>query len=693
MIISSMTLTNFRQYYGEQKLDLSPNSDCNIVLIHAENTFGKTAFLNAFTWCLYGKVTSLPNPTRIFSNKTLAETKIGGEIITRVQMDFENEDSYYTVVRTQKFSKLSSNSAKPIGAATCSLSYRDSTGKSHRPQNPQNHINIVLPEEMHPYFFFDGEDMDKLAMAESKEKIKTAIRNLMDLTTIDRGIHHLNSVSKKFRSEVKGFGNIESHKIGDELDEIETKISDYNNSLNDFKKQLNALQEELHACENQLKSIGPAKELQEKKMKLQEQGKEQKEKMIQVNNELIELIAKKGCIPFFTKAVDEVITDLEDKREKKVLPAGIRDNFINDLLQDGICICGTNLNKNEKAKKAIEEYLKHKACASEIEDTANRLSGVLISFKDINQQFKRGLKRLIGEKQEAYNLIRSITEQIDDIKLKLKNNQDLEEIPRLEQKIEDIGDKIDEYKKMIIRTELTIEQYNNEKGELESEFKKIEGLSSQMDLNKRRVAVCNEASELLKEINEILVNEVRSKVHDKINEILKSVTGNDIHAEITDDFHLLTKEFIGKELSQLDKSTAQNQITSLSFIGALIDIAKTNFNDSQKQKQGPSLLRGGLFPLVMDSPFGTISNVFGPRMLKNLANLTPQIIMMLSPKQKLGLEDIINQNLSKEYILIRYKHKPTDADIKSGKLELHGRIIETVRETQDFPYTIVERIN
>jgi len=56
MIISCITLNNYRLYKGKNTLSLSCSEGKNILLISGENGFGKTTFLHSLMWCLYGKL-------------------------------------------------------------------------------------------------------------------------------------------------------------------------------------------------------------------------------------------------------------------------------------------------------------------------------------------------------------------------------------------------------------------------------------------------------------------------------------------------------------------------------------------------------------------------------------------------------------------------------------------------------------
>lgn len=55
MKIDKIILTNFRQYYGENIIDLMTTNDRNIVLLGGKTGYGKTNFLLSLVWSLYGE--------------------------------------------------------------------------------------------------------------------------------------------------------------------------------------------------------------------------------------------------------------------------------------------------------------------------------------------------------------------------------------------------------------------------------------------------------------------------------------------------------------------------------------------------------------------------------------------------------------------------------------------------------------
>lgn len=55
MIIKSLTLNNFRQFIGQQKIDFASDPSKKVTIVMAESGVGKTTLLQSFQWVLYGK--------------------------------------------------------------------------------------------------------------------------------------------------------------------------------------------------------------------------------------------------------------------------------------------------------------------------------------------------------------------------------------------------------------------------------------------------------------------------------------------------------------------------------------------------------------------------------------------------------------------------------------------------------------
>ena len=146
MLINSIEISNFRQFYGRQKIQFSTDAKKNITLIHAENGVGKTALLNAILWCFYNKTTDNFERKKDLQNHHARES---GQKGYYVFIEFEEDGEHFVAQR--QVSSLS-------GGQQIFRIYRIlDTGDHKEIPSPEVFINSIIPKDMAGYFFFQGE--------------------------------------------------------------------------------------------------------------------------------------------------------------------------------------------------------------------------------------------------------------------------------------------------------------------------------------------------------------------------------------------------------------------------------------------------------------------------------------------------------------------------------------------------------
>jgi DNA sulfur modification protein DndD len=691
MKLKKLEITNFRQFYGTVKLDFSTCPRKNVTVIHGANASGKTALLNAFRWCLYGKI-DLPSPDKVVSNRLVVESDNTKPITVSIAIEFDHDDEIYRLERKRKYRKFDDLKIDPTGPSELTLSKIGGKDKqSEIVENPQDRIRQILPEDIQPYFFFDGEDISSLANAE--DKIKDGIRNLMSITQIERGIKHLESCVQRFRKEYSNHSGTEAQNLDSQIAGIENDLQELNITESNTQKKINSLQKEKQLISERQKKLEPAKgyQIEREELELKEHN---------LDNELIEnqtkqkrLIRSHGPLPFLRKAMTDIDDLIEDKRIKGDLPTGAKENFVKDLLNRGICLCERELPENSPERKAVQNFLLKKAGSAEVENRIQTLSG---QIKDVNGEINdlnEGLKGLLERKHKILEEKYVISLRLSEITSELLGKDDVTEIAGLENRRNEIERDIRTADQELGSIRAKRENWLKEKADYERALMHFSDKAQRADLAKQRFQYCEEAKNILSDIYNILIEEVRKIVAERINGVLHRVTGNDFHVELTTDFRLLTLQKIGDVSGEIAKSTGQNQITSLAFIGALVDILRENYG-REKSKKGETILRGGEYPIVMDSPFGSLDNVYGPRIASMASKLSPQVVVMVSGKQWLGgISEALSPNIGKQYVLIKNKPNPTKEDIFEGKVVLNNTEIQTVQESEKFEFTSIRELD
>ena len=204
MKLECILLENFRQFYGEQEAEFSIADDLNVTVFHGMNGAGKTSLFSAINWCLYGA--GVEGIGELVSKRALTEADEGKTVRTTVLIEFRHRARRYIAKRSLTVVR-SGQKSRPVGQPEFSLYQTRASGDSNPVDNPVGIMNSVLPANVRPYFFFDGEKMDDLTRAESRE-VEEAVRNIMRLPALERAETHLNDIATEYRREIRRQGSV-----------------------------------------------------------------------------------------------------------------------------------------------------------------------------------------------------------------------------------------------------------------------------------------------------------------------------------------------------------------------------------------------------------------------------------------------------------------------------------------------------
>jgi DNA sulfur modification protein DndD len=263
MKLKSITLENFRQFYGCQTLHLASAGKKNVTVVFGANGAGKTALLNAFVWALYEDTTpAFEQPESIVCARSLNEVEDEKPVPGRVTVVFEHEGREYTVRRSVRARRMK-NGEVETSPSDFHVSYIDEGGETVKPGGPQNVIEKVLPHRLYNFFFFDGERIEELAKPTAYEEIEEAIKNILGITVIERGIRHLGGeVTRRFEKEWKDAGQRNVEDIIDELDVLREEKRELEEREELEEGNVQGLKEQLKAVNRKLRLMEEAKQLQ-----------------------------------------------------------------------------------------------------------------------------------------------------------------------------------------------------------------------------------------------------------------------------------------------------------------------------------------------------------------------------------------------------------------------------------------------
>jgi len=195
MVINSITLTNFQCYYGVAKFEFKEG--LNVVV--GDNGAGKSKLYDAFYWVLYDQVFESLN--RVFkktnqvkgdlvSDKAKAICEPGGVVKAEVEMVVYNprREMEYTLTRSYTVSKNDSGALRQDPESTFTIIQTDKFNISRPIVNQVDITSLlksILPDDVKPYMWFQGEQVDSLIDFKNNSTLTNAINVLSDIREFD----------------------------------------------------------------------------------------------------------------------------------------------------------------------------------------------------------------------------------------------------------------------------------------------------------------------------------------------------------------------------------------------------------------------------------------------------------------------------------------------------------------------------
>jgi len=659
MKLLSITLNNFRQYYGKNTIRFSDKEGHNLTVIHGLNGAGKTALLNAFMWALYGKH-KLPTDEPDYCRRAWEELEPDHILNVQVNIIFEHDDCRYDLQRWIEYKKTKNGdevclSKTPnISLSQCNLM----DGSTVIVNNPKDYIKQILPEEMQPYFFFDGEDINRLGDTSRKDytqRIKKAIKNLMDITIIENSIQDTNSVIRELRTQMSKSGDSQIGELSRMLNDIDSKIQSCNSEIENLRSEEDCINTNLSDIDKRLKKIAPVENLQKTRNELSVKQKENEDKLFALRKECCKQLQKYSALPFINDASSKALELIEAKRKKGVLPSGIRETFIKDILDSHMCICNRSFVDDDESYKALTDLLKKQLGNAEIDDRITELCGYAKTLDDRRNNFLDNLNSYLESVKEIKRNQKEINEKLSEISSQIESiaPQGTSEDPaELERQRRRMFDELRNINTNIGRQSEQIKILQENRKIVEQKLDNASKNDAKCRLLGKRIDSTRKVLDVLQSINTTLVLAVKNQVTEEINSILSVVTDDYLAGEVTEDFELKTYKKDNNSLVRIAASTGQQQVTSLAFIASLVKIAYQSLKNPSKLIQ-----KGGFYPLVMDAPFSNVDPIYGPRIANVVSKETPQVILMTNPQQWKGvIESTLRQYVGAEYLIVKHSN-------------------------------------
>lgn len=675
-----LQLCNFRQFYGKTPQIKFSSGKRNTTVIYGNNGAGKTTILNAFTWVLYEKFTAaFASPKLLVNQRAITEAQEDRAVECWVELQFERDRKLYQLKRKCYANENSQQQVQYSQTKLFMLVAADD-GRWYPPlENPEDIIERILPASLHQYFFFDGERIDSFFRHNQHNNIAEDTKELLGVKVLDRAIDHLKKAKRTLQEELQELGDVRTKQLLSEQIQLEQENEKLEKRVLEIVATIKQLENKKSSLSSQLLDISGADQIQKLKTKLVKQQTLIKKNIIQNKNKLKKILSQDSHLVFIPSITNNFLSLLQQLRDQGQLSSGLKQEFIQQLLEQQRCLCGETLEPETQAYNNVKSWL-NQVEIKNVEESAIRLETQVTKIEVQANTFWQQLDQQQAEIKHQYLEVNHLEAEITQANKQLKSfpNRDIQQ---LQQNIELIEEKL---KNLILEQGVNQQQQSDRHQQLIKLTQKIAQhklTENKQKLARKRIASTQDSIVRLNEVRIRLEQQFRLALEQKVQEIFSFISFTPYIPKLNSNYELtLVQNTSGVEVS-VAASTGENQILSLSFIGSIIDRVR------QWSKRNTLMgYDSSTFPIVMDSPFGSLDQIYRRQVAKAIPELANQLVILATKTQWRGeVETETEERIGQEYVLTYYSPK---IDCEPDWLNLNQLNYPLVKKSlNNFEYT------
>jgi DNA sulfur modification protein DndD len=334
---------------------------------------GKTNLLNAITWCVYGDVDDSKNKsTQLLTDSQVENLSQGSYADTSVQVDLDlggGEKAF--IKRTITFLKQG-NSVEPYGESEVTVQVLKTIAKGYEVEpNPSNWIEKNLPSRFRPYFLFDGEKLERFIRESDAPRIKAAIQEVAKIDTLFRMQEKLGIVSAELAQKAAKLAGAD----GEELSKLHAakkiELTNKDREIEDLESLIQRAEEQESELDARLFGLKNIEENIKRKREIDTELEVKVRDLERAKGEFQLLIRAIAPLSLMKPAVEVLGKHIEDARANKVLPPPVSEEFLQQLITRGICICGNKIDEGNQEHAHLSKLISDYAQVSEVGSALN----------------------------------------------------------------------------------------------------------------------------------------------------------------------------------------------------------------------------------------------------------------------------------------------------------------------------------
>jgi DNA sulfur modification protein DndD len=664
MWISKIELICFKSYQHQEFTFPEPSNGKNVVLIGGMNGYGKTSVLEALYLCLYGK-DAMAHLARAGLKTddargypSFLEKAFNGEALrdgldtmqVRVTVN-RSKAKGVEITRKWYFRSNGSWTDEEATVRTVTRNVPDMPRSDGKNGFHLAHMldDFFVPAHIAPFFFFDGEEVKKLADQSRIEQVKLGLEGLLGVVLLRDLADRLRQFESSRRQGVVTVDQERLELLGRSLQDHERQEHEVTDRIQIAKEQKRLLTDEFQSVLDRVTSSGGGggdtatyKDLVEERERYRASQRENMRAQEEIlSGRLPFHLASKDILNSLQSQLQAEIRYFTWENEKQALEPR-KNEFRAALEGQEIPLIHPPLSVEQTA--ALNARLDAAwACLfyPPPEDCADRIVHSYLSAQDRSKtlDFLNSIAVSQREIQDLLSEHAQFMQRIDELGRKISKLEGIDrdgtlaalthQLKEVQQKIDSVDDELrgDERRKTALET-----QIGTERSDYERDRKKLDDSSPARSMIEKSNRIRTVIDELIPALFPLKVKELASsmtQVYKKLahkDQVSKIVIANDG-----------TSQILGKSNKPItfDRSAGENQIFATALIAALAKVS------------------GIKAPLVVDTPLGRLDSRHRHNILQFWTGDEERQVILLSQDKEIDVEfhRRISKHVAKTYLL------------------------------------------
>ena len=634
MRIISLSIVNFKNYSGFNKFNFDTVPGRNVILIGGLNGSGKTSLSEAIRLCLYGsKINGNPmSENKYFAFIEQMWCSDHKDQPMFIEMDVKIDDVANVMDLTIKRSFQHKRDGKGI-SEKLSLTRNGNEIELIDKNYWEYYIQHIIPAHISRYFFFDGEKTrETIASDNSADYLKTAIRDITDISRLDILKNDLLEVKRRLlRNDIKPSVKKKITELEQRIGAIAQDIDLLQQTQNQLLNERSTIQEQIEEKQQEYNRIVGIRNAEHTKVVYELQG----------CTERLDTIASKVA-EFAYGPLNKIIMF---GVIKKMLNAARLENdssmqlTIQSLIEDKLEAIGMLLSENNYSSDSVNEILQ---IVRESVKASNYSSESII---DLTPSQIEEIQSQIQFDEEQYAFVKYLSEREE---LSISKDRLIKEITRYDSESEEQFDRI--IKDLSSQLKNIDSEIDQNKGAIQVRLADKEGYQFELNKQERSLSLSIRDLESVKNIDGLVeLIQIRSNIaseksiiefENSINEIYFELRNKDDmvkHISITDNYQLILRGYENNIIDTEWISEGEKGILMYSVVYALIGLSKSKL------------------PVIIDSPLGRMDSIHVKNLISKLYPKIGSQVIILSHDREITkeVEPMLEPIVSKKYLLTR----------------------------------------